>query len=56
MKRKWKEILNNDLAILPSHDSGPLAHPELSSNSVLLSLCWSQSAMLSSYNSLYDSK
>jgi len=22
MKRKWKEILNNNLAILPSHDSG----------------------------------
>jgi len=20
MKRKWKEILNNDLAVLPSHD------------------------------------
>ena len=36
--------------------SGPLAHPEPSTNSVLLSLCWSQSATLPSNNSLYDSK
>jgi len=32
--------------------SGPLALLEPSTNSVLLSLCWSQSAMLPSYNSL----
>ena len=32
--------------------SGPPAHPEPSTNSVLLRLCWSQSAMLPSHNSL----
>ena len=36
--------------------SGPLAHPELSTNSALLSLCWSQFTMLPSYNSLCDSE
>ena len=36
--------------------SGPLAHLESSTNSVLLSLCWNQSATLPSYNGLYDSK
>jgi len=35
--------------------SGPLAHLEPSTNSVLLRLCQSQSAMLPFYNSLCDS-
>jgi len=36
--------------------SGPLALLELSTNSVLFSLCWSQSTMLPSYNSLCHSE
>ena len=36
--------------------SGPLAQLEPSTNSVLLSLCWSQSTTLPSYNHLCDSE
>ena len=39
-KRKEKQRnINNNLAILPSYDTGPLAYLEPSTNSELFSLC-----------------